>query len=79
MSTPLQVDKTETSVRGLRSEPGTRPVERLSVAPNLHWPEYAMEAALLGLFMFSACVVTLILQFPESPVHLRLFGAHSPA
>jgi aquaporin Z len=68
MSTPLQVDETRTSVRGLRSEPGTRPVERLSVALNLHWPEYAMEAALLGFFMVSACVFTVILQFPESPV-----------
>jgi aquaporin Z len=43
-------------------------VEQLSAVPNLHWPEYAMEAALLGLFMLSACVFTVILQFPQSPV-----------
>jgi aquaporin Z len=68
MSTPLQVDETETIERGLRSEPGPRPVEQLSLALNLNWPEYAMEAALLGLFMLSACMFTVILQFPESPV-----------
>ncbi len=36
---------------------------------SLHWPEYAMEGALLGLFMISACVFTAILQLPNSPIH----------
>jgi aquaporin Z len=31
-----------------------------------HWPEYAMEAAELGLFMLSACLVTAALFHPRS-------------
>ena len=34
-----------------------------------HWPEYLMEAFGLGLFMFSACSVGVILDHPSSPVH----------
>lgn len=34
-----------------------------------HLPEYLMEAALLGLFMISACTFTVLLQHPASPVH----------
>src|SRR6059036_2581877 len=33
-----------------------------------HWPEYLMEAAGLGLFMISACVFTVLLEHPASPV-----------
>jgi MIP family channel proteins len=33
-----------------------------------HWPEYLMEAGGLGLFMFSACVFTVLLYHPESTV-----------
>jgi aquaporin Z len=33
-----------------------------------HWPEYLMEAALLGLFMVSACVFATLLGHPASPV-----------
>jgi aquaporin Z len=32
------------------------------------WPEYSIEAVLLGLFMISACVFTVLLQFPSSSV-----------
>lgn len=34
-----------------------------------HWPEYAMEAAELGLFMISAATVGVILGHPDSPAH----------
>ena len=37
-------------------------------ALKLHWPEYLMEAAGLGLFMISACVGTVILEHPASPI-----------
>src|SRR5262245_62897595 len=37
-----------------------------------HWPEYAMEAAELGIFMISACVFTVLLQHPASPVRALL-------
>lgn len=33
-----------------------------------HWPEYLMEAAGLGIFMISACVFTIALYHPASPV-----------
>jgi len=34
-----------------------------------HWPEYLMEASLLGAFMISACVFGALYEFPHSPVH----------
>jgi len=33
-----------------------------------HWPEYGMEAALLGIFMLSACLFATLLFYPGSPV-----------
>jgi len=33
-----------------------------------HWPEYLVEAAGLGLFMVSACLVAAVLEHPQSPV-----------
>jgi len=33
-----------------------------------HWQEYLMEAAGLGLFMISACVFTVLLMHPASPI-----------
>src|SRR5215470_8355632 len=37
-----------------------------------HWPEYAMEAFGLGLFMVSACAFGSVLEYPGSPVHQAL-------
>ncbi|HEU5041939.1 MAG TPA: aquaporin, partial [Gemmatimonadales bacterium] len=37
-----------------------------------HLTEYAIEAALLGGFMISACVFTVLLEYPRSPVHRAL-------
>ncbi len=37
-----------------------------------HLPEYLMEAALLGLFMISACAFVVLLEHPASPVHRAL-------
>jgi aquaporin Z len=34
---------------------------------RLHWPEYATEAALLGVFMVVACVLGVVLDHPGSP------------
>ena len=33
-----------------------------------HWQEYAIEAALLGIFMISACLFSTLLFYPGSPV-----------
>jgi aquaporin Z len=37
-----------------------------------HWPEYAIEAALLGAFMVSACAFTVLLEHPASPLRNAL-------
>jgi aquaporin Z len=37
-------------------------------ALRAHWPEYLIEASLLGTFLMFACVVTALLQHPASPV-----------
>lgn len=37
-----------------------------------HWPEYLIEAGGLGIFMVSACIFTLILEHPASPVQQLL-------
>jgi aquaporin Z len=34
-----------------------------------HWPEYAMEASLLGTFMVSACLFGVLYEYPGSLVH----------
>jgi len=39
---------------------------------SAHWPEYLTEATCLGLFMLSACVFTVILQHPASPVRAAI-------
>ena len=41
-------------------------------ALRAHWPEYLIEAALLGLFMISASVFTILLEYPGSPVVVLL-------
>ena len=46
--------------------------QRESSAAGLHWPEYAIEAALLGLFMGSACLFTMLFELPSSPVRNAL-------
>ncbi len=43
-----------------------------AAASPLHWPEYAIEAALLGAFMISACAVTVLLEHPSSAVHAAI-------
>lgn len=40
-----------------------------------HWPEYAMEAALLAAFMLSACVCTVLVEHPGSPVRAAIGDA----
>jgi aquaporin Z len=37
--------------------------------PRRHWPDYLIEAAGLGLFMLTACVVVAALEHPASPLH----------
>jgi aquaporin Z len=41
---------------------------------RLHWPEYLMEATLLGAFMVSACIFGALYEFPGSPVHRSIMS-----
>src|SRR5206468_1567210 len=41
---------------------------------RVHWPEYLMEAGLLGAFMVSACVFGALYEFPHSPVHQAIMS-----
>jgi aquaporin Z len=41
---------------------------RAAAALTLHWPEYLIEAACLGLFMVSACLFGTLFEHPASPV-----------
>jgi aquaporin Z len=44
-------------------------------ALTTHWPEYLIEATCLGLFMLSACSVTILLQHPSSAIRQMLPSA----
>ena len=61
------------STTATRSESATRAAPAaVAAAPATamasHWQEYAIEAALLGTFMLSACLFTVLLFHPASPV-----------
>ena len=56
--------RTSHTARALRRRDGLSAVYSLA----LHWPEYLMEAAELGLYMFLTCAFATLLQHPASPV-----------
>src|SRR5438552_10110187 len=69
MSKVLEIEKSaEGLATGVALAAAPRP---LSILESLkkHWPEYAMEAALLGAFMISACMFGALYEYPGSPVH----------
>ncbi len=41
-------------------------------ALRLHWPEYLIEATLLGIFMVVACSVVVAVQHPDSPIGVSI-------
>jgi aquaporin Z len=47
---------------------GTAPELGALASLRLHWPEYLIEAGLLGAFMVSACVFGILYAHPSSPV-----------
>jgi aquaporin Z len=53
------------------------PINKLGAVDSLraHWPEYLMEAALLGAFMVSACIFGALYEFPQSPVHQAIHSS----
>ena len=46
--------------------------ESMLEALRHHWPEYLIETTGLGTFMISACVFTILLEHPVSPVALSI-------
>jgi aquaporin Z len=44
-------------------------VKAMVDAVKQHWPEYLIEGAALGAFLFSACMFPVLLEHPASPIH----------
>jgi aquaporin Z len=61
-SAPPTVDALTESAELVRPSPMPRPAFRL------HWPEYLMETAGLGLFMLAACLFGALYENPTSPI-----------
>jgi len=59
---------TNSSGTGLRGHSMSKMPEMIA-AWQRHWPEYLLEGAELGLFMLSACLFVVLLEYPTSPVH----------
>lgn len=55
--------------------PTVRPKLGALESIRAHWPEYSMEAGLLGAFMISACVFGALYEFPNSPVHQAIHSS----
>lgn len=68
----IEASKLATST--IRFDANTSTPPRLGAVASLrrHWPEYTMEAALLGAFMISACVFGALYEFPRSPIHVAI-------
>ena len=64
-----------TSLRSSAEEASSRPGIRPLTALRSHWPEYLIEAALLAVFMISACAFAVLLEHPSSPVHQSIDDA----
>jgi len=64
MAEPVQTPISSPRAESLSASSGSP-----AAAVRIHWPEYLMEAAELGLFMISATAVTALLQHPASPLH----------
>src|SRR5215813_3832658 len=63
-----RMDMAATFISTRSPEISIRRTTRMLDALKIHWPEYVMEAAELGLFMFSACAFTVLLYHPSSPI-----------
>lgn len=63
------VQDTPNLVFGPTASTTTSALSTAQAALRAHWPEYLMEAALLGAFMVSACLFAVLYEFPNSPVH----------
>ena len=66
----LMADASNLALSSGLSREASLPAPRLGALASLqaHWPEYLMEAALLGAFMVSACTFGILLGLPTSPL-----------
>jgi aquaporin Z len=66
----LMVETPNLATKATPSPTPTREAPELGALASvrLHWPEYLMEAALLGAFMVSACLFGALYESPHSPV-----------
>jgi aquaporin Z len=53
----------------------SEPRQPALLAIKSHWPEYLMEASLLGAFMISACVFAVLLEHPSSALQQSIDSA----
>jgi aquaporin Z len=60
------------TVESKQQTPATPWSTQLLPALRSHWPEYLLEGLELGLFMISACVFVVLLEYPGSSVHQAL-------
>jgi aquaporin Z len=58
----------QTATLKIQDTQASGPHQSALLAIKSHWPEYLMEAALLGAFMISACVFGVLLEHPSSPL-----------
>jgi aquaporin Z len=56
-------------------EDSNRWSQSMTQALRAHWPEYFMEAFELGFFMLSACLLTVLINHPSSPLAQTLSAA----
>ncbi|HEV2728551.1 MAG TPA: aquaporin, partial [Terriglobales bacterium] len=66
----LTIDTPNLAMRPMPAMATASTAPKLGAMASLraHWPEYLMEAGLLGAFMVSACVFGVLYGFPRSPV-----------
>ena len=57
---------------GLQRGDGQKHGLNAATSLRLHWPEYVMELAEMGLYLFFTCAFATLLQHPASPIRLLL-------
>lgn len=65
----------QSATQKVNDSQSSRPLQSALMALRSHWPEYLMEAALLGAFMVSACVFAVLLEHPSSALQRSIDNA----
>jgi aquaporin Z len=66
----LTIDTPNPALKMMPAKTTISPTPKLGALASLrvHWPEYLMEAGLLGAFMVSACLFGVLYGLPQSPI-----------